>query len=124
MSKTIKINGVDFTNMFAPIGYRVGYKSIQGNNGGLMLDGSYTDDELAQKAVIYLTCMPLGEDDLSALLASVYGSKYPQVYYFDPKTGGYREIAARRGETEQKYRGTGADGKEYWTGTVLTLTEK
>ena len=51
MSKTIKINDVDFTSMFTPVGYSVGYKSIQGNNGGLMLDGSYTEDEIAQKAV-------------------------------------------------------------------------
>lgn len=124
MSKTIKINGVDFTNMFTPVGYKVGYKSIQGNYGGLMLDGSYTEDELAQKAVIYLNCMPLNETDISTLLKSVYATLYPQLYYFDPKEKIYRDIQTRRSETEQKYRGFGSDGKEYWTGTVLTLTEK
>lgn len=89
----------------------------------MTLDGSYIEDEIAQKAVIYLDCMPLSEDDLSKLLSSIYGSKYPQVYYFDPKTGAYRDIETRRSETEQKYRGMGADGKEYWTGTTIILTE-
>lgn len=89
----------------------------------MTLDGSYIEDEIAQKAVIYLDCMPLNERDLSTLLTNVYGSKYPQVYYFDPKAGAYRDIATRRSETEQKYRGMGTDGKEYWTGTTITLTE-
>ena len=124
MSKTIKINDVDFTSMFTPVGYAVGYKSIQGNNGGLMLDGSYTEDEISQKAVISLPCMPLNSTDLSSLLSNIYGSVYPKVYYFDPKVGDYREIYTRRNETEQQFRGFGTDGKEYWTGTVITLTEK
>ena len=124
MSKTIKINDVDFTSMFTPAGYAVGYKSIKGNNGGLMLDGSYTEDEIAQKAVISLQCMPLNSNDLSTLLSNIYGSVYPKVYYFDPKAGDYREIYTRRSETEQQFRGLGTDGKEYWTGTVITLTEK
>ena len=79
MSKTIKINDVDFTSMFTPVGYAVGYKSIQGNNGGLMLDGSYTEDEIAQKAVISLPCMPLNSSNLSNLLSNIYGSVYPKV---------------------------------------------
>lgn len=124
MSKTIKINDVDFTSMFTHVGYAVGYKSIQGNNGGLMLDGSYTEDEIAQKAVILLPCMPLNSSNLSTLLSNIYGSVYPKVYYYDPKDGDYREIYTRRSETEQQFRGVGTDGKEYWTGTVITLTEK
>ena len=124
MSKTIKINDVDFTSMFTPVGYAVGYKSIQGNNGGLMLDGSYTDDEIAQKAVISLPCMPLNSSDLSTILSNIYGAEYPKIYYWDPKTEDYRAIYTRRSDTEQKFRGTGTDGKEYWTGVVITLTEK
>lgn len=124
MSKTIKINDVDFTSMFTPVGYSVGYKSIQGNNGGLMLDGSYTEDEIAQKALILLPRMPLNSSDLSTLLSNIYGSEYPKVYYYDPKDGDYREIYTRRNETEHQFVGIGTDGKEYWTGTVITLTEK
>ena len=124
MSKTIKINDVDFTSMFTPVGYAVGYKSIQGNNGGLMLDGSYMDDEIAHKAVISLPCMPLNSSNLSTLLSNIYGSEYPKVYYFDPKVCDYREIYTRRSETEQQFRGSGTDGKEYWTGTVIKLTER
>ena len=89
-----------------------------------MLDGSYTEDEIAQKAVISLPCMPLNSSDLPILLSNIYGAEYPKVYYYDPKTGDYREIYTRRSETKQQFRGLGTDGKEYWTGTALTLTER
>lgn len=124
MSKTIKINGVDFTNMFAPFGYSVSYQSVDGGLGGLMQDGTYTEDEMAIKAVVNLPCMPLNEQDLALLLSTVYGIKYVQLHYYDPMSGEYRDIEARRSETSQKYRGAGSDGKDYWTGTVLTLTER
>lgn len=124
MSKIIKINGIDFTNMFTPYGYSVRYESIQGNNGGLMLDGSYTEDEIARKAVITLPVMPLKELDVSELLQAIYSDKYVSLYYFDPFAGSYLDITARRRESEQKYRGFGSDGNEYWTGPSLTLTEK
>lgn len=124
MSKIIKINGIDFTNMFTPYGYSVGYEPIQGNYGGLMLDGSYTEDEIARKAVITLPVMPLKESDVSALLQAIYSDKYVSLYYFDPLSGSYLDITARRNKSEQKYRGFGPDGNEYWTGPSLTLTEK
>ena len=124
MSKIIKINGVDFTNMITPVGYEVQYESVQGENGGLTLDGSYLEDEIAQKAVIKATCMPMNEDDLASLLSNIYGSKYASVYYFDPKKKGYLTITARRSVSWQKYKGKGSDGKDYWSGTVITLTEQ
>lgn len=124
MSKTIKINGVDFTNMFTPYGYSVSYKKVDGGLGGIMQDATYTEDEMDIKAVINLPCMPLNDRDLASLLTAVYGDKYVQLYYYDPMAGRYKTIEARRSETSQKYRGTGSDNKNYWTGTVLTLTER
>ena len=124
MSKIIKINGVDFTNMITPAGYEVQYESVHGENGGLTLDGSYLEDEIAQKAVIKATCMPMNEDDLASLLSNIYGSKYASVYYFDPKKKGYMTITARRIVSGQKYKGKGSDGKDYWAGTVITLMEQ
>ena len=53
-----------------------------------------------------------------------YGSKYASVYYFDPKKKGYLAITARRSVSSQKYKGKGSDGKDYWAGTVITLTEQ
>lgn len=124
MAKTLKINGIDFADYFTEVGYSVSYASVQGNNAGLMLDGSYTEDEIAQKAVITFNCMPLNETQISRLLTEIYGASYHTVTYFDPKSGTERTITARRSVSEQKYRGYGADTKEYWTGTVVTMTER
>lgn len=124
MSKLMKFNGVDVSNMLTPTGYIVEYESVQGENGGLMQDGSYIDDEIAIKTIIKAFFMPLNESDLSVVLNNLYSENYVSVYYFDPKTNGYRTITARRTVSSQKYRGKGADGKEYWTGTVVTLTER
>lgn len=124
MSKIIKINGVDITEMFTKVGYVVGYKSIKGNNAGTMLDGSYQDDELAIKAVVKIPVMPLNSEQVSQLIALVHQDVYVTLYYYDPKFKGYKTITAMREVSEQKYRGFGSDGKEYWTGGSLTLTEK
>lgn len=124
MSKTIHINGVDFSSFFTRVGYSVGYTSVQGNQGGLMQDGSFTEDELAIKASIVLPCLPLNEAQMAQLLEAVYAYPYITLYYYDPRSAGYRTIMARRSKVEQKYRGTGTDGKDYWTGSVLTLQEK
>lgn len=124
MSKTIQINGQDVTSFFVQYGYVVSYKSIKGTNSGTMLDGSYQDDELAVKAVIKLPVMPLNADQIKTLLGLIYQKNYVELYYYDPAAGDYRTITAMREAAEQKYRGFGTDGKEYWTGGALTLTEK
>lgn len=124
MSKSMKFNGVDVTNMLTPAGYEVEYVSVQGDNGGRTKDGSYVEDEIAVKAVIKAPFIPLNESDLSALLSVIYSATYVSLYYFDPKANAYKTITARKSVSSQKYRGKGADGKEYWTGTVVTITEK
>ena len=124
MAKTIKLNNVDFTEMFTKHGYSVSYTSVQGNQGGLMKDGSYMEDELAIKASVSLPCLPLNEEQISSLLSVIYSSPYVQLYYYDPRSGGYRDIVARRNKAEQNHKGFGTDGQEYWTGTVLTLQER
>lgn len=124
MSKTIRLNGVDVTKMFTSVGYYVTYRSVQGNNGGVMLDGSTTEDELAVKSDVHLPVMPLNEDDVGTLLSLIYQEPYVTMYYYDPRFKSYRETLFRRNSAEQKYRGFGTDGKEYWTGPELTLLEK
>lgn len=124
MSKTIKLNGVDFTKMFTSVGYYVTYRSVQGNNGGVMLDGSTMEDELAVKSDVHLPVMPLNEADVGELLSVLYQEPYVTMYYYDPRFKSYRETRFRRNSAEQKYRGFGTDGKEYWTGPELTLLEK
>lgn len=124
MAKTIKIDGTDYTDFFTRVGYSVTYQSIQGKNGGLMLDGSYTEDELALKAVVALPCKALNEEKLSALLTKVYSAVYHQIYYFDPKTNSYRTMEARRAVSQQNYRGFSTNGYEFWTDAVVTFTER
>ena len=123
MRKTIKINNVDFTAYFTPVGYKVTHKKIKGPNEGYMLDGSFTEDILAIKAVITCTCMPLTETQLNALLTQLYSGTL-NVYFFDPKTGDYRTAAMTCEPPESVDRGQGTNAAEYWTGVVLVLTEK
>lgn len=123
MSKTIKINNIDFTPCFTPVGYRVTHKKITGPNSGYMLDGSYVEDVLAVKAIITCTCMPLGEPQYNALLKQLYSGKL-NVYFYDPRTGGYRTADMTCEPPEGVDRGKGTNAVEYWTGMVLVLTEK
>lgn len=123
MKKTIKINGKDFTEYFTPTGYSVSYKKIRGPNSGYMQDGSYTDDVLAVKAIVTCTCMPLDETKLSTLLSEISGA-YADVIFFDPAMNEYRTAKMLTPEPSQKFKGTGADSVDYWTGTILQFTEK
>lgn len=122
--KTIKINGTDYTDYFTRLGYSVGYESVRGNNAGLMLDGSYTEDEIKLRTVVTLPCMPLDEERLKKILQEVYSDSCHMVEYFDPKSGGYRTEEMRRTVSEQKYKGQGTNGLQYWTGTVITFTTR
>lgn len=88
-----------------------------------MLDGSYTEDILAVKAIITCVCMPLNEEKLSALLSEISG-EYADVFFFDPAQNKYRTAKMLTPEPSQKFRGTGSDSVDYWTGTILNFTEK
>lgn len=123
MKKTIKINGTDYTSFFTPTGYTVAYKKIRGKNSGHMLDGSYTDDVLATKTVITCICMPLNEEKLSAFLVEI-SDTYVTVEYYDPKVKAYKTVQAIPSDPSQKFRGSGSDLLEYWTGTVVQFTER
>ena len=124
MAKPIIINGNDYTSYFAATGYSVRYEPVDGGQGGVMQDSTYTEDEIALKAVVTLPCMPLNEDQLSVLLADVYMSKYANLTYYDTWRRVERSIQARRSVSEQTYRGQGANGREYWTGTVVVFRER
>ena len=124
MAKPFKIDNVDFSSYSPEVGYSVGYQPVSGPNGGQMIDGTYTEDEVKLNAVITYPCYPLNETQLSNILNAVYSSPYHMVYYFDPKTKAGREVQCRRAVTTQRYKGYGADGVEYWTGTVITFTER
>ena len=121
--KTLIIDTVNFTSYFTPTGYEVGYQPIDGGQGAVMLDGTTSVDELAVKTVITLPCYPLTESQLSTLLEIVMTTPTHTVQYYDPWRG-VRTATFKRGVPKQKYRGKGGDNNEYWTGTVIELTEK
>ena len=123
MKKRITINGRDLTDAFTPTGYTVSYKKIRGTASGYMLDGSYTDDVLASKAVITHTLMPANEAVLSQVLVAI-ADTYCNVNFYDPKVQAYRTAQMMPSEPQQKFRGTGSDSVDYWTGTVITFTER
>lgn len=124
MAKPFKIDGVDFSSYSPEVGYSVSYAPVSGLNAGVMIDGSYTEDEVKLNAVVTYPCYPLNETQLSTILQAVYNSPYHMVYYYDPKAGAVREVQMRRAIGTQSYKGYGADGLEYWTGTVITFTER
>lgn len=92
MEKTIEINSVDVSSKFPRFGYTVTYTKIHGANEGTMLDGSFHEDIIGLKAIIDLKLIPQSEAAMQAFITSLYSTDYPQVYYFDPKTGQYRTI--------------------------------
>lgn len=122
-TKRITINDKDYTSFFAPKGLKVNYEIIKGSNAGRMLDGSYTEDELAQKAVITLKCKPLNEEQTAQLLDELLRDVYHTVEYYDPRTGDYRTMTAMRSISTQDYVGTCLGG-DYWNGITITLTER
>jgi hypothetical protein len=124
MEKKIFINDTDCSALFMRYGYTVNYKKIHGNAGGTMLDGSTTEDVIAVKAVISLSFMPQKEADLASFLASLYGSDYAIVSYYDPKDGDYREIEAIYSEVNVKHIMSNINDDEIWQTDSLTLTER
>lgn len=128
MSKSIRLgllggSLVDYTSAFTPTGYTVSYIKRRGPNSGDMEDGTHVDDVRATKAVVTCFCMPANETVISNLLTLI-SETYLQVYFYDPKIKAYRTMIAMPSEPSQRYRGEAASSVEYWTGTVITFTEK
>lgn len=123
--KTIKINGTDYTAYFTPVGYEVGHEMREGKNGGMMQDGSWTDDILARKSVLRLPLMPLSTTQVETLLRDIYGVSYPTVYFYDPYARAYRTASFRLPKSgSQRYLGEGTNSTEYWNGGTIQLTER
>ena len=122
--KTIQINGTDYTSYFPQRGYEVTYTKVHGSNEGVMLDGSYTEDTIAVKAVVSSPLLPLTADQQSAFLADLFSDDYATVYYFDPKKNAYRTAVMLYEVQSTQYRGYGGTAHEYWTGLAVTFTDR
>ena len=121
--KDIGINGVDFTSFFADTGYTVQYVRVQGQNGGLMQDGTTLLDTLKWNAIVRVPTFVLNEIQISSLLTEIVDD-YVSLYYFDPRTHAYRTISAIPSESKIIYKGHGADEDAYWAGEAIAFTEQ
>ena len=91
----------------------------------MMLDGSKTDDIIAEKKVLSLPLMPLTESQIKSLHDEFSTANYPTVYFFDPYINGYRtaQFLKPRG-TSSKFFGFGTNEVAYWNCGNVTLTER
>ena len=124
MRKNISINGIDCASFFPKHGQSVAYKKIHGNAGGLMLDGSTTEDVIAVKAEITFNFIPQAEERMTAFLGNLYAQPYAQVTYFDPLTGKEKEIEAIYGEINVSHLFENAYANDMWHMHTITLTER
>lgn len=103
--------------------YTVGYMFVDGTQGGTMLSGGMTVDELKVREQVTYPLLPLTDDQISTVLALVLNNPVHTVHYYSPWKG-ERTIRMRREIGTLKQRGRGADGNSYWTGAALVFTEK
>lgn len=123
--KTALINGTDCSRFFTDVGYTVEYEIISGGNEGRLQNGVYQEDEISRKATVTFQVMPLDSADNAELLHVIHDADENTLLYFDPLENDYRTVSTLRGVlSPAKYRGRGADGKEYWTSGTLTVREK
>lgn len=122
MAHRILVDGVDMSAYCPRAGYRVSFVTVDGGQGGLMLDGSDTVDELAVWEQIEIPCLPLTEAQMQAWLSILAVNAVHTVVYYSPRFG-ERSIQAKRTLPKLQYRGAGGTGLEWWTGAVITLKE-
>lgn len=117
------IDGVDVGAMCPRAGYTVEYDFINGGQGGLMMDGTQSVDELTQKEVVSFPLLPLTKEQAEIVLDLIVSTPLHQVRYISPRLGQVQKTM-RRSVSNIQYRGFGATGNEYWTGLVITLRDK
>lgn len=117
------IDGVDFSASINRYGYTVGYIKREGGFGGMMQDGSMRVDILARKAVLTLTANSLKSDAQAALL-SACAKDYVTVTYFDTMSNRTREAEFIPDIGDQTVGILSADGTNWFTGMIITLTER
>ena len=124
MRNPVIIDGVDFSTDFNKYGSSVRYDPREGENGGMMLDGSMMVDILAWKAVLTLPCNDLTGDRLSALLQATLKAEI-SVTFWDPRLNEQRTATFIRPElSDQTLTLQTAAGVRWYSGMTLTLTEK
>lgn len=122
MAYPLFVDGFDMTQYCPKAGYEVSYEVVDGGQGGFMLDGSSTVDELAVFSVIEVPCYPLTEAQMLEWFSVLSQPSTHIVNYYDPSLG-QRTITAKRTLPKVKYRGVGGTGRQYWSGAKIVLRE-
>lgn len=124
MRNPVIIDGVDFSADFNKYGSSVRYKPREGENGGMMLDGSMRVDVLAWKAVLTLPCNDVTGDRLSALLQATMKAEV-SVTFWDPQLNAQRTAIFINPElSDQTLTLQTAEDVRWYSGMTLTLTEQ
>lgn len=121
---TFKINGVDFTSLVPGGGYISAPIKLDGGQGGMMLDGSETEDTIRVKMQITVPIMPLTAAQLSTLQQAVLEFDYPEIYFFDSVQGVYRECETIVSLPAPRHRGMNIMQDEIWIIDPLVFREK
>ena len=117
------LNNIDFSDIIKETEFSVVYQKREGNNGGMMKDGSMTVDIIAWKAVISVTTKGMSSVRMMALLNELI-TDYVEVTFIDTRTNLERTALFIPDivETPIGYFNDGEIG--FYNSTTVTLTEK
>lgn len=123
MKPIFKLNGVDFSDCLKKFDYSLSYEKREGDNGGMMKDGSMVVDILAWKAVLKVATDGIEAARMSTLLSHLIAD-YVEVTFFDTRTNAVRTsefIPSVVDVPISHFR----DGTVRWyNSTQITLTER
>lgn len=126
MGKIIKINDIDFSDIFEEKSYSVTETKVLGSNGGTALSGKTWEDLIAYKDKVDFPLDPLSEEELSTLMKCLRTSKYApyvKLYYFSPNYGEYRTAEFIRDEITHTQMFISNSGVAYYNENTLSMTE-
>lgn len=116
----IKISGTDISPLIMLKGVKWSRRDVEGNNGGLTLDGSTARDVLASKVALEISCIHLELPQLRNLQKLLLPSSF-DVVYDDPLFGEVTKImCCKEGKATTH---TIRQGRELWEGVVFKLEE-
>lgn len=121
---TIKINGVDFTSYTTKSGYVSAPIKMDGGQGGMMLDGSETEDVIRRKMAVTMPVMPMTATQLSELLEALMEYDYPELYFYDSVQKAYREAEMIVEFPTPRHVGTNIYSDELWIVDPIVFREK
>ena len=123
MQPLLKLNGIDYSDCLKKFDYSLSYEKREGNNGGMMKDGSMTVDILAWKAVLKIATEGITAEKMAEILNHLIAD-YVEVTFYDTRTNAERTSSFIPSvlEVPAAYF---KDGKvQMYNSTQITLTER